>query len=112
MSDLIRFRGDTTNVRAVFTNPDGSPYNLTDCNVTFTASDHENPVDGYTPEFSIDADLGTPTAGIATFEWSATEADFLGTFWYDVKLVDPNGKIKTVTKGRLVYKQRVWVATP
>ena len=58
-------------------------------------------------EFQIIATVATPTTGAFEFEWTATEADYLGTLWYDIQLVDAAGKKYTLTKGRIVYRQDI-----
>jgi hypothetical protein len=108
MSDLTRYRGDTNSVTATLTNADGTPYDLASCSATLTCADHENPADGHTPTYSIAGTISAPATGVIEFVYTDTEADFVGTYWYDIKLTDAASKIRTLVKGRLIYKQRIW----
>jgi len=57
--------------------------------------------------FQIVATITSAPGGTASFPFTAAEADFVGTYWYDVQLTDSTGKIFTLMKGRLIYQQDI-----
>jgi hypothetical protein len=107
VTDINRTRGDTWSVVANV-QKNGVALDISGCSFVLTASDHENPNDGYTPAFSIVGTITDAVAGKVEFEWTATEADYETTLWYDVKMIDAASKIFTLGKGRIIYKAKIW----
>lgn len=108
MTDIKRFRGDTYNIKAYVKKADGvTPQPITGWTFKFTCSDHENPIAGYTPKYQIDGTITDGDNGELEFEFTSTEADFVGTYYWDVQVTDGGGKKATLDKGRLVYEQDI-----
>jgi len=60
--DIIRYRGDTTPIRATVSQADGNSYDLEDCTLVLTVATHENPP----ALFSVLRNSGTLGAGTDT----------------------------------------------
>jgi hypothetical protein len=57
--------------------------------------------------FQIVATIVSAPGGTASFPFTAAEADFVGTYWFDVQLTDSSGKVFTLMKGRIFYQQDI-----
>jgi len=83
---LSRTRGDTWPIRMTFTNPDGTPMDLTNKQVILTANTEENPIDTTNQVFQIVGTITDAEAGKVEFPLSPDQADNVGTFYFDVEV--------------------------
>jgi hypothetical protein len=58
-------------------------------------------------KFQIRATIALPLTGGWEFTFTAAEADFFGFYWYDIQLTDKVGKVFTLAKGHLLYRQDI-----
>lgn len=103
--DIERRRGDTKPFAFTIKDADGADQTLTGFSFRFTCSAEKEPTDQTEEQFQI---VGT-SSGAGNFEFGPTvgDVDLVGTFYYDVQIVDGDGDIYTVYAGKLKFKQDI-----
>lgn len=86
--NLTRTRGDTWPIKLTINNPDGTPMDLTGKLVVMTVNSEEDPDDTTTQIFQIVGTVTDATAGQVEFHPTATQADNVGLFYFDVEVSD------------------------
>lgn len=106
MSTIIRYRGDTA--------PDqfSVPYIITGFTFRMTVDTRQDPDDDSTLVYELAGVItDEDNVGVGEFEFSpdATQADQdpAVVLYYDVEQTDAAGKIKTIDKGKIKYKQDI-----
>lgn len=109
MLNINRKRGDTWRIRITFTESDGQAVDFTNAAaVIFTVSPIAGPDDAIDEIFNLEGSIvDPPTSGIVDFEPSATDADYIGEFWYDIEVEDQSGKKRTILEGAYVVTQDI-----
>lgn len=106
--NLRRKRGDTFPWRMAFTNQtSGTPVDLTGTTVLFTLNELIDPTDTVLQKFQLTgAIIGAPTDGVVEFTMTATQADLVGTFFYDVQRTVGLDK-RTLAEGSFEFTQDI-----
>lgn len=105
---ITRYRGDTDPISMTITNNStGSPANLTGSTVKLTTNTKANPTDSSTVLFQLTGISSDPLTGVVEFMLSDTDADKVGTFYYDVELTKNDGKKSTIVKGVIEFTQDI-----
>jgi len=103
--NLCLQRGDTAPFGFDILNADGTAATIAGFSYSFTVNSDPVPVGG-TPaaEFTV---AGAVSSNTVSINLSASEADRLGTFFYDLQETDLGGLVRTVAKGQLEWQQDI-----
>lgn len=105
---IERTRGDTApDIFTLTRKQDLAPANLAGCSAVLTLDSRENPTDSSTQVYQLVGVIPDPLTGEIKFSPTATQADKLGHFFFDVQITDATGAVLTVAKGRYVFKQDI-----
>ncbi len=101
---LTLVRGDDQNLAVTVQNPDGTPYDLTDCTLTFTArvgTYFGEIVPTYPIVTTVHAD---PTAGLSQIAFTPENTINMGSdpYFFDIKLTSAADLISTLDYGALL----------
>lgn len=108
MTDLTRKRGDTyADEWAIISETTGQPIDITDHTFKLTVDPSEEPDTDSENLFQLTGVLTDPTNGIVEFAPSAAQADHVGSYFYDVQMTDPAGRLRTIDKGAYVFTQDI-----
>jgi len=102
--DIKRKRGDTKDFKINLTQKKVI-YPLAGCTSRLSVSDKKAP----TTNNYVFQSVGTinDVEGSITFPFTAQNVDHLGTFYYDVEIIDGDGKIATVLEGKWSFSQDI-----
>lgn len=103
--DITRKRGDTMPFRFTIKDSAGADQDVTGFAFYFTVNSDKAPANTDNQQFQL---TGTSSsAGNFRFAPSAANVDLVGTFYYDVQVVDGAGIIYTVYEGKLTFTQDI-----
>ena len=108
MSDLERIRGDT--YADEFTLRDSTtkqPIDITDYSFYLTLSSEKNPADESSQIYQIAGTIVDAINGKVEFSPTEQQANQLGSFYYDIQMVDGIGRIRTIVKAKYKYTQDI-----
>lgn len=102
--DIKRKRGDTKDFKINLTQKKVI-YPLAGCSSKLSVSALKAP----TTDDYIFQSIGivNDTEGSITFSFAAEDVDHLGTFYYDVEIIDGDGKIATILEGKWSFSQDI-----
>lgn len=106
MSEINRFRGDTYRLGFIL-KKNKKTYDITDHSFAFTVDTRENPDDESTQVFKIDAVISNASLGEIYFEFTEEQADLLGTYYFDIQMVNADAEKRTLDKGTIVFSQDI-----
>lgn len=103
--NLCLQRGDTAPFGFNIQNTDGTPATITGFTYKFTVSTTPVP-DGGTPppEFTL---AGSVSGSTVTISPAVGDVDRVGVFFFDLEETDGAGKIQTVAKGKVEWRQDI-----
>ena len=102
---IERKRGDTYADEFIVTDKrTWEPANLSGCSCSMSLDTRAAPGDSTTQVYRLTG-VVKPLEGVVEFAPTATQADLVGTFYFDVQLTDATGKIRTITSGTYIYTQ-------
>lgn len=106
---ITRYRGDTVADQFILVDGNNVAIDITTgFSFRLTVNSEQNPVDASNQLYSLVGAITNGPAGAYEFSPSALQADQApATYFYDVEVTDPSGKIKTVEKGKYIYKQDI-----
>jgi hypothetical protein len=110
MSNITRRRGDTYADEFILKSKvTGVPIDLTGyTSFTLTVDSRQDPGDVSTQQYQLaGVVVGSPTAGRIAFAPNDGQANRVGSFFFDVQVVDAAGRKRTVDTGRYIYKQDI-----
>lgn len=108
MTDIVRKRGDTYANEFIFTSKaTGLPINLTGYTFILTVDPSKAPLDATNNLFQITGAIIDAAAARVEFAPSAVQADHVGTFYFDLQLVDAAGRKRTVDSGKYKLEQDI-----
>ena len=108
MTILTRKRGDTyADEFTVKSEITGEAIDISGYSFLLTLNTEKNPVNEDDQVYQLTGSIVDAENGIVGFSPSAVEADLVGTFYYDVQLTDPSGKIRTIEKDKYKYVQDI-----
>jgi len=103
--NLCLQRGDTQAFGFTILNPDGTAATIAGFSYVFTVNSSPAPVGAVpAPTFSV---AGVISGNTVSINLSPTEADQLGTLFYDLQETDLSGGIRTVAKGEVEWQQDI-----
>lgn len=107
MTTIERKRGDT--YPEFFTiKSDGVVLDITGCSFKLTVDPQKDPPTAVNNLFSLTGIIvGLPSAGLVRFDFSPTNADHLGKFFYDLQMVDAASFIRTIEKDKFNFVQDI-----
>jgi hypothetical protein len=102
--DITRFRGDTDPLVFTFSK-NKVALDITGSTFTLSVSTEQSPTDAvYILQLS--GVVTTPLSGIVEFTPSAIQADFIGSYFYDIEMVS-GSVVKTVVSGKFKMLQDI-----
>lgn len=108
MTIITRRRGDTyPDVITVQTTSTGTAVDVTGASFTLTLDTLKAPADALTNVYSLTGTIVSAPNGTVSFAPSAIQADQLGTFYYDIQMVDASGFKHTIGLDKYVYTQDI-----
>lgn len=108
MTDITRFRGDTSSDHITVQTLSGTPVDITGYTFVLTVNSLENPPDNTTEIYSIAGSILSGPAGTVEFVPTAGNADQLAAeYYYDIQMIDAASRIKTIEKGKYTYTQDI-----
>lgn len=106
--NLCIIRGDDKNYRLQFTVDGTTPLNLTGYTIIFTVKTNLSDSDDNAKIQIIVTTHTDPTNGISNILVPHTDTKLdLGSYYYDIQLIDPLGKIRTVIRGTVEFVYEV-----
>jgi hypothetical protein len=111
--NLIAKRGDDETFAITITGTDGGPFDLTDCEVQFTAKRRLDPDEDAVIVKTLDdgIEVTNPSGGLATLSISSGDTSGLPPhrigLYYDIQITDADGLITTPIEGRLTVRPDV-----
>ena len=109
MTDITRKRGDTyADEFTINSATTGRPLDITGYTFVLTVDPEKSPASSANNLYQLTgAIVGAATAGRVEFAPSAIEADQVGTFYYDVQMIDGAGRKRTIEGGKYKYSQDI-----
>ncbi len=105
---LTRTRGNTWPDKLILINSEtGAPANLTGCVIRMTVDHLKAPPDSSTQVYQLDALIINPEGGLITFAPAVEQTDFVGFFFWDMKLTISDGTTITIARGVLEYVESI-----
>jgi hypothetical protein len=108
MTEITRRRGDTyADEFTIKSKATGQPLDITGYTFTLTVDPSKAPVSATTNLYQINGVIVEALAGRVEFAPTAIQADQLGSFFYDVQMVDGAGRKRTVVLDKYKYEQDI-----
>lgn len=108
MSDITRVRGDTYADEFMFKNKKtGVAIDLTGYTLKMTLDPAKDPTDATNNLYQLDGVVVDALEGKVEFAPTATQADQVGQFFYDVQMIDALGRVRTAVVGKYKYLQDI-----
>jgi hypothetical protein len=108
MSNIERKRGDTyANEWVIKSRSTGLPVNITGYSFLLTVDPSPGPGGSATNLFQIVGNIVDAAAGRVEFAPSALQADNIGSFFYDVQMIDGAARKRTFDSGTYLLKQDI-----
>lgn len=108
MPDITRKRGDTyADVFTLKSAATGLPINVTGYTFVMTLDPDKAPVDSTNNVYQLNGTITDAPNGVVEFAPTSTQANQVGTFYYDVQMVDGLGRKRTITGGKYKYEQDI-----
>ena len=105
---ITRTRGDTYADQFLITDKNTQlPVNLSGCTFKLTLSESSTPDADTAPIYQLAGVIHDPTLGMVEFAPTPTQADQVGSFFYDVQMTDEDGAIRTLVLNSYVYTQDI-----
>lgn len=108
MTDFSRKRGDTYADEIIVTSTTTKlPINITGYTFKLTVDPKKDPVDSSLNLYQLNGTIIDAAAGRVEFAPTAIQADHIGTYYFDVQMIDTLGRIRTIDSGKYVYTQDI-----
>ncbi len=108
MNDITRPRGDTYADEFVLkSKTTGQPLNIAGYSFKLTVNAKKDPGPSDAPEFQVTGSILDASGGRVEFAPTATQADRIGSFFYDIQMVDGTGRKRTLPKAKYVFTQDI-----
>lgn len=108
---IRRIKGDTYPVQVQVLSEDGTAFDLTGATVFFTVKKRLEDADAAALISKSATSHTSATEGITQFSILADDVDYVGSFYYDVKVKDTNGIIYSVITDRFILENHVTIRT-
>lgn len=108
MSDLTRRRGDTyADEFIIKSKATGLPINITGYTFTLTVDPAKDPTADTNNLFQLTGTIIDAVAGRVEFAPSAIQADHVGSYFYDVQMIDGATRKRTIVSGKYKFIQDI-----
>jgi len=108
MTVITRKRGDTyADEIIVKSDITGAAIDITGYTFLLTLNPEKNPTSSDDQIYQLTGVIVEASDGIVGFSPTALQADLVGSFYYDIQLTDPLGKIRTIEKDKYKYVQDI-----
>jgi hypothetical protein len=107
MTEITRFRGDTYADQFTLKDSAGVAIDISGYSFTFTLNTEKSPADTANEVYQLTGTITDAPGGKFEFAPSAVQADQVGTFFYDVQMIDGGGGIRTLAKDKYKYTQDI-----
>lgn len=108
MSDLTRRRGDTyADEFIIKSKTTGLPINITGYTFTLTVDPAKDPLNADNNLFSLNGTIVDAVAGRVEFAPSAIQADHVGSYFYDVQMIDGATRKRTIVSAKYKFIQDI-----
>ena len=108
MTDIKRKRGDTYgNEFQVISETTGLPIDISGYSFVLTVDPQDDPAGSGNNVFQLTGTITDAANGLVEFAPNATQADNLGSWFYDVQMTDGSGRIRTILDGRYIVVQDI-----
>ena len=103
---IERKRGDTEElILNLKTNK--KPKNITGYNFILTVNKEQSPINSNNQLFQITATIVNAEAGSIMFVFDETNTNFIGQYFFDITMIKPDGKIRTISEGYFIFTQDI-----
>lgn len=108
MTDITRKRGDTyADQFTIKSETTGAAIDITGYSFLLTVDPAKTPADATNNLFQLTGTITDGANGVVEFAPNATQADNVGSYYYDVQLTDGAGRIRTFDSGKYKFVQDV-----
>lgn len=108
MTNISRTRGDDyANEFIIKSKKTRQPINIAGYSFTLTVDPSPNPANSDGNLFQLVGQIVDAATGRVAFAPTAVQADRVGTFYYDIQMVDSSGKKRTIVKGEYQFTQDI-----
>jgi hypothetical protein len=106
---IERYRGDTVPDKYIMVDENDAVLDIsTGYAFRLTVSSEQNPINTDNQLYEVVGVVTDGPAGAVDFSPSPVQADQEpGTYFYDVEVTYPSGSVKTIEKGKYIYKQDI-----
>lgn len=112
MSDIIRFRGDTTVIRRTIKNDAGAVLNIAGWTIWLTINAEARPADTTNQIAQMPGVITDAPNGVVEFSPDAVDVDYVGTYFFDIQAVDASGVVSTLNHARFIFLQDIMKSNP
>jgi hypothetical protein len=110
MTNLEMYRGDDKTFNLTFTDSDGDPIDLTDAKVFLTVKRRQTDADSAAIIAKKVTSHSQATGGITAVTVTHTDSAVdVGSYYYDIQLVDSNTDVTTITTGSFTIKRDITI---
>lgn len=108
MTDIKRKRGDTyADEYTITSSATSAPINITGYTFLMTLDPSKAPLDDTTKIYQLTGTILDPVAGRVEFAPSPVQADRVGSFFFDVQMLDGAGRKRTIDSGKYSFEQDI-----
>ena len=108
---IKRVKGDTFNLDIQILNDSGDVIDLTGATVFFTVKRNLQDTDAQALISKTITSHSSPSTGETSITFTSTDVDYVGEFYYDVKIKDVSNKITSVFKDKFILVEHVTIRT-
>jgi len=106
--DMTRARGDTYGDEFIIKSKNTKlPIDITDYLFYLTLNKIINPSSTTDQLYSLVGTTISALDGRVEFAPNSVQADQVGVFYYDIQMIDGNGRKRTIQKGKYIYTQDI-----
>ena len=103
---IDRKRGDTEEL-IINLKTNNKPKDITGYSFKLTVSKEQSPINNTKQLFQIIAKNINDKQGSIMFEFDETNTNFIGQYFFDIKMTKPDGKIRTISEGYFIFTQDI-----
>lgn len=108
MTDITRVRGDTAKIRRRITvEATGLPVDITGCSFLLTVDPEKKPLTSTNNLFQLTGTIVDALDGVVAFPITATQADEIGKYYYDIQMTNPDAELLTIDSGKFTFTQDI-----
>lgn len=107
MSDIIRFRGDTTVIQRTIKNDAGAVLNIAGWTLWLTINAEARPSDVTNEMAQMSGTVTDAPNGVVEFQPTADQVDYVGVFFFDIQAIDASGVKSTLNHARFIFLQDI-----